>query len=75
MHKQKEMNLQDIRKLTIEELKAKIAELKKELEDLKFSLRLGQEKNSSSYGAKKKLIARMNTVLNEKLVEGTTEAK
>lgn len=64
------MVIEDIRKLTIEELKDKISELKKELIELEFKVRTAQESDFSSLKKMKREIAQMLTVLNEKGREG-----
>lgn len=64
------MTVKELRKLTIEELKDKISELRKELIDLEFKVRTAQESDTSSLRKTKKDIARAFTILSEKLAEG-----
>jgi len=64
------MTIKELRKLTIDELKDKISELRKELIDLEFKIRTAQESDTSSLRKTKKDIARLFTILNEKLAEG-----
>lgn len=60
------MKTTDIRKLSSEEINAKIAELKEELFNLKFQLAVGQLENTARIGHVKKTIARMKTILGER---------
>ena len=52
--------------MTVEEINAKIAELKEELFNLKFQAALGNIENPARMNEIKKNIARMKTVLTEK---------
>ena len=58
--------LKSVRKMTVEEINAKIAELKEELFNLKFQAALGNLENPARMNEIKKNIARMKTVLTEK---------
>ena len=58
--------LKSVRKMTVEEINAKIAELKEELFNLKFQAALGNIENPARMNEIKKNIARMKTVLTEK---------
>ncbi len=72
------MNTQELRKLTIEELQDKIAELKKKLIDSDFNLKIGKEKDYAARKTLRRDIARMLSVMNEKLLteaKGETEVK
>ena len=55
-----------IRALSIEEINAKIAELKEELFNLKFQAALGNLEKPARMNEIKRTIARMKTVLTEK---------
>ena len=58
--------LKSVRKMTVEEINAKIAELKEELFNLKFQAALGNIENPARMNEIKKNIARMKTVITEK---------
>ena len=58
--------LKSVRKMTVEEINAKIAELKEELFNLKFQAAVGNIENPARMNEIKKNIARMKTVLTEK---------
>ncbi|HEY9186325.1 MAG TPA: 50S ribosomal protein L29 [Bacteroidota bacterium] len=61
------MKIHEIREITsIEELKAKIKEEEKNLEELKFLLATRQLENTAKIRNTKKDIARMKTVLTER---------
>lgn len=62
-------NMDEIRSYTIEELKEKIIELKEELLKLRFQHSIGQLENPMKIRITKRNIARLKTVLNEKLAE------
>ena len=55
-----------IRALSIEEINAKIAELKEELFNLKFQAALGNLEKPARMNEIKRTIARMKTILTEK---------
>ena len=55
-----------IRSLSIEEINAKIAELKEELFNLKFQAALGNLEKPARMNEIKRTIARMKTVITEK---------
>ena len=61
------MNTKDIRELTEAEIKTKIAETQKEVFNLRFQLANQQVKNNQELKAKRRLIARLNTIANEKV--------
>ena len=63
--KKTEVN-KSIRKMSVEEINAKIAELKEELFNLKFQAALGNLENPARMNEIKKNIARMKTVITEK---------
>ena len=63
--KKTEVN-KSIRKMSVEEINAKIAELKEELFNLKFQAALGNVENPARMNEIKKNIARMKTVITEK---------
>jgi len=60
------MKLSEIREQTVEELKDKIISLRKELFDLKLQKATFKLENVSEISKKKKLIAQIKTVINEK---------
>lgn len=63
------MKLIDIRELSIEDLQAKIAEEKENYAKLKVSHKVSVIENPLSIRKSRKDIARMLTVLNEKLAQ------
>jgi large subunit ribosomal protein L29 len=60
------MKVKEIREMTVDELKGKAAELRKDLFSLKIQHRMGQVDKPSRLGAMKKDIARVLTVIAEK---------
>jgi len=60
------MTAKEIREMTAEELNAKLAELKKELFNLRFQHAVNQLENPHKLTEVKRDIARVMTVLNEK---------
>lgn len=60
------MKVEEIRKLTDEEIKAKISETKKELFNMRLKNSTGQLEKPSDMRNAKKSIARMLTVLRER---------
>ena len=60
------MTAKEIREMTAEELTAKLAELKKELFNLRFQHAVNQLENPHKITEVKREIARVMTVLNEK---------
>ena len=60
------MKVTDIRNMTTEELNEKLAELKKELFNLRFQHAVNQLENPHKITEVKREIARVMTVLNEK---------
>ena len=70
------MSVNDLRELSITELKNKIGELKKELMDSRFALATSQLEDTSVFKKIRKEIAQANTVLTEKLsVENVEEGE
>jgi large subunit ribosomal protein L29 len=63
------MKIQDLRAKTEKELKAEIGLLKKEHMDLRFRKAIGEVKNISPFRKLKRNVARLKTVLNEKMKE------
>ena len=61
------MSVNDLRELSITELKNKIVDLKKELMDSRFALATSQLEDTSVFKKIRKEIAQANTVLTEKL--------
>ena len=60
------MTANEIRELSLEELDAKVKELKQELFNLKFQKTLGQLQNTAKIKDVKRTIARLKTVVTEK---------
>ena len=60
------MNAKELRELTVEQLNAKLGELKEELFNLRFQLAVNQLDNPHKITAVKHDIARVMTVLREK---------
>ena len=60
------MNAKEIRQMTVEELNAKLKELKSELFNLRFQHAVNQLENPHKMTEVKRDIARVMTVLNEK---------
>ena len=70
------MSVNDMRELSITELKNKIVDLKKELMDSRFALATSQLEDTSVFKKIRKEIAQANTVLTEKLsVENIEEGE
>lgn len=70
------MSVNDLRELSITELKNKIVDLKKELMDSRFALATSQLEDTSVFKKIRKEIAQANTVLTEKLsVESVEEGE
>ena len=60
------MKISEIRAMSVEELNAKLKELKEELFNLRFQLAINQLDNPHKIADVKKDIARVKTILNEK---------
>ena len=70
------MSVNDLRELSVTELKNKIVDLKKELMDSRFALATRQLEDTSVFKKIRKEIAQANTVLTEKLsVENVEEGE
>ena len=70
------MSVNDLRELSVTELKNKIVDLKKELMDSRFALATSQLEDTSVFKKFRKVIAQANTVLTEKLsVENVEEGE
>jgi large subunit ribosomal protein L29 len=67
------MKLTEIRALSSEEIKTKMADTREELMKLRFQAVSGQLSDTSRLPSVRKEIARMQTVLNEKLVADAQE--
>lgn len=63
------MNMAEINKLDSKDLTVKVAELRKELFDLRFQAAAGQLENPARVTEAKKTIARIKTVLNQRAKE------
>ena len=66
------MKASELREMTVEELNEKLADLKKELFNLRFQLAVNQLENPMRIKAVKKDIARVNTVITAKSLEEKT---
>ena len=60
------MKASEMREMTVKELETKLADLKKELFNLRFQLAVNQLENPMRIKAVKKDIARVNTVITAK---------
>ena len=60
--------------LTVEELQAKLKDLKEELFQLRFQLAVNQLDNPMRISAVKKDIARINTILRQRELENSAKA-
>jgi len=60
------MNVKEIRDLTEDELKLKLADLEKEAFNLRFQLAIGEIENPMRIRAVRKDVAKINTILKEK---------
>ena len=60
------MEINEIRELTVDELNAKLKELKTELFNLRFQLAINQLENTNRIPEVKRDIARVMTILSEK---------
>ena len=70
------MSVNDLRELSVTELKNKIVDLKKELMDSRSALATSQLEDTSVFKKIRKEIAQANTVLTEKLsVENVEEGE
>ena len=70
------MSVNDLRELSVTELKNKIVDLKKELMDSRFALATSQLEDTAVFKKIRKEIAQANTVLTEKLsVENVEEGE
>lgn len=63
------MTTEELRKLTEEELLTKLSELRKELSDIQFQVRINKENDFSKIRKTKKEIARILTIKNEKKID------
>ncbi len=61
------MKANEIKDLSVEELQSKAAELEQEMFNLRFQLHTGHLENSSKLSQIRKDVARVKTVLNQKL--------
>lgn len=61
------MKANEIRDLSVEELKSKATELEQEMFNLRFQLHTGHLENSAKLSQIRKDVARVKTVLNQKL--------
>ena len=63
------MKLQDIREKSVDELKALVVDLKKELFDLRLKKSTNKLENTASISNTKRTIAQVKTAITEKEVE------
>ncbi|MBP5343004.1 50S ribosomal protein L29 [bacterium] len=63
------MRIEEIRKLSNEEINAQIQDLKKKLFELRFKQATGQLQSVADIKKTRKTIARLSTVLSERRVE------
>ena len=63
------MRIEEIRKLSNEEINKEIRDLKKQLFDLRFKQATGQTQNVADIKKTRKTIARLSTVLSERRLE------
>ena len=68
------MKASELRELTVEELQAKLKDLKEELFQLRFQLAVNQLDNPMRFSAVKKDIARINTILRQRELENSAKA-
>ena len=68
------MKASELRELTVEELQAKLKDLKEELFQLRFQLAVNQLDNPMRLSAVKKDIARINTILRQRELENSAKA-
>ena len=68
------MKASELRELTVEELQAKLKDLKEELFHLRFQLAVNQLDNPMRISAVKKDIARINTILRQRELENSAKA-
>jgi large subunit ribosomal protein L29 len=61
------MKANEIKDLSVEELQSKAAELEQEVFNLRFQLHTGHLENSAKLSQIRKDVARVKTVLNQKL--------
>ncbi len=65
------MKLSEIREQTVEELKDKVISIRKELFDLRIQKATFKLENVAEIEKKRKLIARIKTVIREKQIKGS----
>jgi len=59
------MKASELRKLSVEELKAKVSDLNREMFTLRFQLHTGHLENSAKISGVRKTIARVETLIRE----------
>jgi ribosomal protein L29 len=69
------MKIGEIKKLTIEQLETELAKFRKELVQVGKDVRNGKEKNVKKSLRIKRIIARIQTVLNEKVKNNLKDIK
>lgn len=68
------MKASELRELTVEELQAKLKDLKEELFQLRFQLAVNQLDNPMRISAVKKDIAKIKTILRQRELENSAKA-
>ncbi len=63
------MKAQETRELSIEEIESRIAEEREQIQQLRFQHAIAQLENPMVLRQKRRLVARLNTILKEKQVE------
>ena len=67
------MNAQDLRDKTPDQLRDTLTELKKEAFNLRFQQATGQMENTARALIVRRSVARVNTILNEKVAQAASE--
>ncbi len=63
------MNADAIREMTIQEMRQKIVDMNEELLNLRFQNTIGQVENPQRIKTVRRTIARIKTILNQKMME------
>jgi ribosomal protein L29 len=69
------MKTRELRELTTEKLNDRLEKLRGEIIEVEFDIKLGQEKDTASRGKKRKEIAKILSILNEKSRVSTVKNK
>ena len=65
----------ELRKMSIEDLKREINEISVSVAKMRLGIEMKKEKNSSKYKAAKKYLARLKTILSEKMIEESLKSE